>query len=305
MIHRWDSLPELEAVRVFVSVAEHASFRTAAAALRVPRSTVSRRIAALENTLKTRLLQRTTRQVTLTQAGEDFLARVTPALVAIGEAGRSVMATQTEPRGLVRITATAAMDDLVGGILLGLVERYPDLELDLEFTDRHVDLIAEGFDIAIRSGNLSDSSLVARPVGYGQRGYYASPAYLKKHRPPKTPRDLAQHQCIVFTGTKRGAQWTFRGRKRDELVDVESRLRCNSLLLARRAAMDGFGITWLPEYVARDAVKRKALVPVLADSWPAPTAVQILYPSARHLAPQVRAAVDLLAADIRRAYGRE
>lgn len=303
MIHRWDSLPELEAVRVFVSVAEHASFRTAATALRVPRSTVSRRIATLENTLKARLLQRTTRQVTLTQAGEEFLAQVTPALVAIGEAGRSVMATQKEPRGLVRITATAAMDELVGGILLGLVERHPELRLDLEFTDRQVDLVAEGFDIAIRSGHLADSSLVARPIGHGQMGYYASPAYLKKRREPKTPRDLSAHECIVFTGTKRGQRWRFRGRKRDEFVDIRSRLLCNSLFLARRAAVDGFGITWLPEYVARDAVNRKALVPVLAHAWPASTAIHIVYPSARHLAPQVRAAVDLLAIHLRRVHG--
>ncbi len=287
---------------MFVAVAQSASFRGAAMALRVPRSTVSRRIASLESSLKTRLLQRTTRRVTLTEAGRQFLKQVTPALSAIGEAGRSVMATQAEPRGLVRITATHAMDELVGGILLGLVRRHPDLRLELEFTDRRVDLIGEGFDLAIRSGSLPDSSLVARPIGLGHTGYFASPEYLKQHRRPKTPRDLADHDCIVFTGSTRGARWRFRGKRRDEHVEVSSRLVCNSLLLARRAAVEGFGISWLPEYVARAAVARGALAPVLESFWPAPTPIQLVYASSQHLAPQVRAAVELLAASLRNVH---
>ncbi|MFO0741657.1 MAG: LysR family transcriptional regulator [Labilithrix sp.] len=306
MIQRWDTLPELEAVRVFVAVAESASFRSAALALRVPRSTVSRRISSLESALKTRLLQRTTRRVTLTEAGDAFLKQVTPALAAIGEAGRTVMAAQVEPRGLVRITATQAMDELVGGILLGLVRRHPELRLELEFTDRRVDLIAEGFDLAVRSGSLPDSSFVARPIGVGQAGYYASPEYLKQRKRPKTPRDLRGHECIVFSGSSHGTRWRFRGRgKRDERVDISSRLVCNSLVLARRAALDGFGIAWMPEYMARGAVAEGRLVPVLVDHWPAPTPVQVLYPSSQHLAPQVRAALELLTAHLRKVHATE
>lgn len=287
---------------MFVAVAQTASFRGAALALRVPRSTVSRRIVALEGALGARLLQRTTRRVTLTDAGIVFLQRVTPALAAIGEAGRSIMPDQAEPRGLVRITATQAMDDLVGGILLDLVRRHSALRLELEFTDRRVDLVGEGFDLAIRSGALPDSSLVSRPVGFGQGGYFASPHYLKAHARPRTPRDLRDHECIVFSGSSRGSRWRFKGKRdRDEHVDVPSRLTCNSLFLARRAALDGLGITWLPAYMARPGVEGGNLVPVLKTHWPAPSPLHILYPSARHLAPQVRAALELLALHLRQA----
>lgn len=304
MGNRWDTLPDLEAVRIFVAVAEHASFRRAAAILRVPRSTVSRRVTELESALKTRLLQRTTRHVTLTEAGDAFLKQVAPALGVIDDAGRSVVAAQAKPRGLVRLTATHTADDLVGGILLQLVARYAELRLQLEFTDRQVDMIAEGFDVAIRTGALADSSLVSRPLGSGRSGYYASPGYLKKHPAPRVPRDLASHECIVFTGNSRGPRWSFQGkRRRPEHVMVTSRIVTNSLRLAHRAARDGFGITWLPEHLVRPDVKAQRLVPVLEDHWPPSIPLQLVYPSARHLAPQVRAAVELLTEKLRAEYG--
>src|SRR5215468_10671430 len=176
---RWDSLPELEAVRVFAAVAQLRSFRGAAKALDLPRSTVSRRLSTLEASLGIRLLQRTTRQVSLTQAGGIFLAEVTPALTMIGEAGRRVLDAQGEPSGLVRLTATAGAADWVGDAIVELLERYPRVRVEVDFSDRTVDLVAEGFDLAVRAGKLSDSTLIARPVGRGEHGYYASPAYLK------------------------------------------------------------------------------------------------------------------------------
>src|SRR5262245_54709339 len=179
---RWDMLPELEAVRVFAAVAELRSFRGAAKALGVPRSTVSRRLGTLEAALGTRLLQRTTRQVSLTGAGELFLGEVTPALSAIGDAAQRQLDAHAEPRGLVRMTATAATADWIGGLMLDLVEQHPHVRVDMEFTDRTVDLVAEGFDLALRAGKLTASTLVARQVGQGQNGYFASPAYLDGRR---------------------------------------------------------------------------------------------------------------------------
>lgn len=294
LVNRWDNLEELEAVRVFAAVAELKSFRGAAEALRIPRSTVSRRLATLEVALETRLLQRTTRQVSLTDAGEAFLTQVAPALATIADAGRSVLDARAEPRGLLRVTATASMAETVGGILLELIERYPQIRLDLDFSDRQIDLVAEGFDIAIRPGALADSTLIARPLGHGAGGYFASPAYLKRRGRPKLPRELAQHDCIVFSGSTRMERWRFQHKKRTEEITVKKRIVANALSVVRLAALAGHGIAWMPAGYASADVARGELVPVLAELWPPLTPVQLLYPTSRHLAPQVRAAVDLL-----------
>jgi len=291
---QWDTAIDLESVRVFAAIAELRSFRGAAAALRVPRSTVSRRLAALEDALDTRLLQRTTRSVSLTEAGDAFLAQVSPALVAIADAGRTVLDAGAAPRGLVRVTASASMGERVAAVMLELRERYPEIRLEMEFTDRQVDLIADGFDVAIRAGALADSSLIARPLGRGAGGYFASPAYLAKRGKPKVPRDLLAHDCIVFTGSTRGARWLFqRGRKSEE-VTVPRRVVANQLVVVRLATVMGHGVAWMPELLARDAVKAGTLVPVLPTFWESSVALNVVYPSARHLAPQVRAAIDLL-----------
>ena len=290
----WDSPADLDAVRVFVAVAELRSFRGAAQALRIPRSTVSRRLATLETALETRLLQRTTRQVSLTDAGEAFLAQVRPALAALADAGRAVLDAGSEPRGLLRVTATVSMAEHVGGLLLELVARHPQLRLELDFTDRQVDLVAEGYDIAIRSGALADSSLIARPLGPRVSGYYASPAYLKRRGHPKVPRDLALHDCIVFSGTSRGERWRFQHRRRAEEVTVRRRIVANSVAVVRAAALAGHGIAWMPGPYVSAEVARGKLVPVLAAYWLPAQPLQLVYPSARHLAPQVRAAIELL-----------
>jgi len=301
LVKRWDTLPELEAVRVFVAVAELRSFRGAATALGLPRSTVSRRLNTLEGSLGTRLLQRTTRQVSLTGAGEIFLAEVTPALAMIGDAGQRMLDANAEPRGLVRLTTTPGVAELVGGILLELVERYPHIRVEMDFTDRRIDLVAEGFDVALRAGKLVDSTLVVRPVGQGQNGYYASPAYLEGRRLTH-PDQLVDHPLIVFTGTSRGRRWVFQMGKKLQELPVHGRVVVNSLAVARLAAQGGHGVAWLPVTFARDLVRDGALVPVLKKFWPPPTPVQLLYPSARHLAPQVRVAIELLAKRLEKAF---
>jgi DNA-binding transcriptional LysR family regulator len=298
---RWDNLPELEAVRVFAAVAQLRSFRGAAIALGLPRSTVSRRLGTLERSLGTRLLQRTTRQVSLTSTGEIFLAEVTPALGMIGDASRRMLAAKAEPRGLVRLTAIPGSDEWVGGAVLELIERHPSVRVEIDFTDRATDLVAEGFDLALRAGKLADSTLIARPVGQGQIGYYASPAYLEGRRLTH-PDQLVDHQLVVFSGSVRGLRWPFQIGKRLQDVPVQGRVVVNSLAVAQRAAARGHGVAWLPAPFARDDVQRGALVPVLRKFWPPPTPVQLVYPSARHLAPQVRVAIELIASHLKKVF---
>jgi LysR family transcriptional regulator for bpeEF and oprC len=296
LANRWDSAFELDAVRVFAAVAELASFRGAANALRLPRSTVSRRIADLEDALDTRLFQRTTRHVALTEVGEAFLRQVRPGLAMIADAGRTVTETRAEPQGILRVTASVSMAEIIGIHLFELVDTYPAIRLELEFTDRTVDLVGEGVDIAIRPGSLADSSLIARSLGASQAGYFASPAYVKRRGIPKRPRELVErdHACIVFASTSRGNRWLFgKGAKREE-VNVPRTHVTNSLAVVRHAVVSGYGIGWLPGAQTLDLVSTGTLVPILERYWPPPMPVSLVYPSARHLAPQVRVAIEHL-----------
>lgn len=294
LANRWDKVPDLDAVRVFAAVAELRSFRGAATALGLPRSTVSRRLAALEASLGTRLLQRTTRQVSLTGAGEVFLAEIAPSLQRIGDASRQVLDAGGEPRGVVRLTATPGMAERVGAIMLELAERHPHVRVELDFSNRQVDLVAEGFDLALRAAKLSDSSLIARHVGVGRSGYFASPDYLKGRPRLTHPSQLAEHACVVFSGSTRGPRWAFQVGSKLEELRVQARVVVNSLEVARLAARRGHGVTWLPETLAREDVERAELVAVLKKFWLPPVPFQLVYPSARHVAPQVRAAIELL-----------
>lgn len=295
---RCNTLLDLEGVRVFVAVAECRSFRGAATKLGLPRSTVSRKVSTLEGTLGTRLLQRNTRQVSLTTAGESFLAEVAPALGAIGDAGQRLLDVQGEPRGLVRMTAAAGTGDWVGATMLELVERHPQVRVELDFSDRQVDLIAEGFDLALRAGRLEDSTLIARPVGHLANGYYASPSYVKG-RPLSHPDDLVKHELIIYSGRSRALRWEFQVGKRVVELPVSGRIVVSSLALSQMAAERGHGITWLPTPFGSREVRQGGLVPVLRKYWPPPVPIQLVYPSGRYLAPQVRAAIELLAARLK------
>lgn len=290
-------MPSLETVRVFAAVAELRSFRGAGAALGLPRSTVSRRLADLESTLGTRLLQRTTRTVSLTNAGELFLADITPALQQIGDASRRIVDARKEPRGVVRLTATPSAAVRIGEIMLELIEQYPHLRVELDFSDRSVDLIAEGFDLALRAGKLGDSSLVARQLFTAQSGYFASPKYLRDQRITH-PSQLVDQACIVFSGSSRGPRWAFEIDGKLVEITVRGRLVANSLEVARLATVRHHGVAWIPAPVAEADVEAGRLVPVLKKFWPPAVPLQLVYPSARMLAPQVRVVIEALVAGL-------
>jgi DNA-binding transcriptional LysR family regulator len=298
LANRWDSLPSLETLRVFAAIAELKSFRGAGAALGLPRSTVSRRLAELEAALDTRLLQRTTRQVSLTNAGELFLADIGPALQQLGDASQRIVDATKEPRGLVRMTATMAMGERLGAILLGLLDQYPHVRFELELTDRNVDLIGEGFDLALRAGKLGDSSLVARQLPPSRAGYFASPAYLDAHPRLTHPSQLVDRTCIVFTGSQRRARWGFEIDGKHTEITVRGRVVANSIAVVRMAALRGHGIAWLPHPLSAHHVEAGTLVPVLKKFWLPPTPLQLVYPSSRSLAPQVRVAIEALAREL-------
>lgn len=285
---------DLAAVAVFVRVAETSSFRGAADALGVPRSTVSRRVAALERQLGTRLLRRTTRKVSLTDAGAAFLRSCQPALGALDEAARAVSSTSVEARGRLRVTAAVTFGErFFGPVIDEYLCANPHAELDVLLTDRHVDLVQEGFDLAFRTGKVGDDSLVARELGRAQARCFASPTYLASRKKPQRPADLDGHDCIVYPPLAPAGSWAFRVKGRTVHTRVRGRLVVNSLPLSLDAALRGVGIARIPMPFAKDAVRSGALVEVLAPYAPAPTPVLVAYPSGVLTPPRVRAFVEL------------
>src|SRR5882672_10118318 len=200
-----------------------------------------------------------------------------------------MLSATAQPSGVVRLTSTLGSTEWLGGAMLELIEHHPRVRVEIDFTDRAIDLVAEGFDLAVRAGKLADSSLIARSIGRSQSGYYASPGYLKTRRLTH-PDQLVDHQLVVFSGSARGLRWPFQIGKRLQDVPVQGRVVVNSLAVAQGGAARGHGVARLPAPFARDDAQRGALVPVLRKFWPPPTPVQLVYPSARHLAPRVRVA---------------
>lgn len=289
---------DLNAVVAFAKVVELKSFRAAASALGIPKSTVSRKVAELEDSLGARLLERTTRRLRLTDAGAAYHLRITPALDALREAEHAIEQQGDEPSGRLKLTMTIeGGQTLLGPILSEYCELYPQVELQVELTDRRVDLVEEGFDIALRSGVLPDSTLVARRLGPpGQLRVFASAAYLKRHGTPKHPRELAQHACLVMSAQSAPTQWTFQHKKKPFVVKVRPRAEVNSFLLLRALAEAGHGIARLPDYLADEAPLQ--LTRILDAFAPDPMPWHAVYPSSRHLSPKVRAFIDLLEAHL-------
>ncbi|MBX2797917.1 MAG: LysR family transcriptional regulator [Myxococcales bacterium] len=290
---------DLNAVSLFVQVAQLGSFRGASAALGVPVSTVSAKVARLEAHLGLRLLERTTRTVRLTEAGRGYLHEVAPALEALEAARRTLQDRTIVPSGLLRLTATMELGlctDLLPDVLAAYRDRCPQVEVQVELTDRRVDLIEDGFDLAIRMGRLEDSSLVARRLGStGPLRVYASPAYLSEHSPPEDPDSLADHACLVRTHRRAPAAWRFGEAGRTWTVDVPPTICVNSYLLLRDLAERGLGLARLPSFLADTAVQRGTLIEVLQDFTLPPAHWHVLFPSAKLLPLRVRAFVDLLA----------
>lgn len=283
---------DLNELLFFVRVVEAGSFARAARALGTSNSTLSRKIADLESRLGVRLLQRTTRTLSLTNAGRIYYENAARIVIDIEEAERAVIELQAAPRGLLRITAPVGLNFL-GRMVSTFLQRYPKIELSMTCTDRVVDLVDEGFDLAIRAGNLPDSSLVAKLLAHERWLLLASPAYLEKQGTPKEPSDLEDHACIVFSGGRSGqASWRLERGDVSYHARPEAKLMANDIDIVKEAALDGLGVAMLPASRVVEDIRLGRLSRVLTD-WQAPKApISIVYPSSLHLAPKVRAFVD-------------
>jgi len=289
-------MDRLTAMRAFVAVSDAGGFAPAAGKLALSPSVVTRLVARLENQLGIRLLQRTTRSVTLTDAGARYLVRARRILADVEDAEESALAERGRPTGRLVVTASAMFGRLhVSPLMWRYLDAHPDVVGELTLADRNVNLVEDGVDLAVRIGHLSDSSLVARKAGSTRRVVVASPEYLARRGTPVTPLELVEHRTIQFTALVPLAEWSFARDGRELRVAVASQYVTNAADAALWAAEHDGGLTLALSYQVADSVRDGRLRIVLAEFEPAALPIHFVYPTSRLLSAKVRSFVDLAA----------
>jgi DNA-binding transcriptional LysR family regulator len=290
-------MDRVDNVAIFAEVAERGSFADAARYLHRSPAAVTRAVAELEARLGVRLLNRTTRAVSLTEPGQRFLAGARRVLADLTEIEQAAIGQGRAPRGELRLTAPIVFGRRhVLPLVTDFLQEFPEVSVRLALLDRPADLVEEGFDAAIRIGALPSSSAIATRVGALRRIVVASPAYLKRRGRPKTPRELAGHDIIAFLGVDGMERWHFAGGVE---ATIKPRLGVNTAEASIDAAVGGFGITRVLSYQAVDALKDKSLTRVLREYEGDDIPVHVLYPDGRHPPPKLRAFLDLLVPRLR------
>jgi len=288
-------MDRIDAMQAFVAVADLQGFAPAARKLGLSPSGVTRLIAKLEDRLGARLLQRTTRQVALTDVGARYLERVRRILSDVEEAEGSAQAERTRPSGRLVVSAPIGFGRLhVSPVMSAYLTRYPEVSGELRLSDRMINLVEDGVDLAVRIGHLADSTLVARHVGEMRRIVVASSGYLKRHGEPSTPQAIASHQTIQFGATAAQPDWHFVEGGKEVRVACTPRLTTNSADAAIQHAEQGGGLTRVLAYQAADAIKGGRLRIVLKKFEQPPLPIHIVYPTSRLLSAKVRTFIDLV-----------
>jgi DNA-binding transcriptional LysR family regulator len=287
--------PETAELLAFASAVESASLSAAARRLGVPRATIGRRLARLEEKLGARLLRRTTRALALTDAGEAFYRHARIALDAVAQAESSVQRRDDRIRGTLRVAVPPILDPAFHAMVAEFARAYPDVLLLVNASTRHVDLRREGYDLALRAGSMSEPGLVARTLVRDALIAVASPAYLQARGTPRSARALRQHRCLTLfeRGEVPRTHWPRRGGGK---VPIESHFVANDLLLLEKAALTGLGIALLPMLMVTPRLERGELVHVLPDLIREEARVALVYPEKEFLPPQVRAFIDAVVA---------
>ncbi len=291
-------MDRLTALEVFVKVVESQSFAAAARQLGLSPAMASKHIQALEERLGARLLNRTTRRLSLTEVGRGYYERSRQVLADLEDADRAAGDLQRAPRGRLKVNAPFSFGIRhVGPAVAAYLATYPEVSIDLDLNDRYVDILAEGVDLALRVGRLSDSSLIARRLAPIRLVAFASPAYLARHGTPRTPQELAAHNCLLYTYAATADEWRFIGPDgADAVVRVSGRLAANNGDVLLAAAVDGLGIALGPTFIAGEHVQAGKLVTLLPGYAPPEVALYAVYPPGRHLSAKLRSFVDFLAA---------
>jgi len=289
---------QFTAMKVFRRVVELEGFSAAARDLGLSNAAVSKNVSELEAELGVRLLTRTTRRSSVTEAGEAYYRRCVRVLEELDEARDEVAELANTPRGTLRITAPVSFGlTHLSPVIPAFLERYPSLKLDLVLNDRVVDLVDEGFDLALRGGGeLSDSGLVVRKLAPIRRVVCSAPAYFESRPVPKQPSDLAEHECLIYSLSSSPRQWTFVHDGGELTVRVDGRYHVNSSIALKHAALAGLGLGLIPTYLVGPELRRGELVAVLPRFRPAPQSLYALHPHRQYVPHKTRSFIDFLSA---------
>lgn len=288
-------MDQLVAIRMFQRVVETGSFSAVAREFGVAQPTISKQVAALETHLGAQLLHRTSRRLSLTEPGREYYEATATVLADLEAAAQRVGRRQTSPSGLLRLALPAGFGRLhVVPLLPAFLERCPDLALDIVVSDRFIDLIEEGVDLAIRIGELRDSSLIAKRLGSSPRRTLASAAYLDRRGEPLAPDELAQHDCVVFTVGSAPRAWRYEGVDRPIELTPRGRVRANDAETVRRAVLSDLGIALAPTWLFADELAAGTVRAVMPGYQAAPMPIHAVFPATRRAPSKVRVAVDFL-----------
>ncbi len=291
----------LESMSVLIAAVDAGSLSAAARQLGMPLATLSRKVAELEAHLNTRLLHRTTRQLSLTEAGSSYVAACRRILEEIGEAERAATGEYAAPRGELAVTAPIVFGRLhVVPVIAEFLAHYPEIDINLVLTDRVVHMMEEHVDVAVRIGELPDSALVATKVGTVRRVVCGSPDYLAKQGVPKRPQDLAAHECISFEVLASKRAWVFGSGKTERTVPIHSRFAVNTAEAAIAAAILGVGLTRVLSYQVEDALREGLLHVVLEPFESAPLPVSLVHKEQAPVPLKLRAFLDFVALRMRK-----
>lgn len=290
---------DLNDIVVFARVIEAGSFTAAARLLGMPKTTVSRRIAALEREVGVRLIQRTTRSLNVTDAGRLYYEQSSQALRTIEDANLRLAEARAEPSGTIRVSAPVAFGAyFLTATVFDFLAAYPKTRVEFRLTDDILNLVENGIDLAFRTGALPDSTLIARKLGAAYRILCASPDYLARRGTPVVPADLAHHDCVIAGQSAANAHWMLDGPHGQETVAVSGRFAANEMQTVISAAIAGYGIAQLPHGLGEASIRDGRLRRVLDDYTTPAGGLHVVYPSSQHLSPLVKAFMELAAARI-------
>jgi DNA-binding transcriptional LysR family regulator len=280
---------QLDDMRIFVAAVDAHNFTAAANRLSLSKQFVSRRVMALEEALGVRLLVRNTRKLAVTELGEEFYERAKRILGEVESAEQAMSLRRAGPRGLLRVSAPMSFGTLhLSPLVAAFLRKHAEMRFDMELSDRTVDVVGEGFDMAIRIGTLSDSTLIAQPLADVRMVVCCSPEYRRRCGVPGAPADLERHACLLY-GHGGPVNWEFIVAGRGKAFEVRGPLRANNGELIRDAAIAGLGIALLPDFIVSDAVKNKQLIPLLEAFVPRASKVYAVYPQHRQSSATIRA----------------
>ncbi len=286
-------------MKVFVAVVDAGSFAAAADRLDMSRAMASKYVAMLEDHLGTRLLNRTTRRLSLTEPGLVFYERSVQILADVAEAAQVAGHMAAEPRGVLKVTMPLSYGlHRLGPVISEYVRRFPQVKLDLSLSDRKIDLVDEGFDVAVRIGKLPESGLIARKLGAIQSIVVGAPAYLEQHGIPEVPSDLANHVCLGYALGTGGDEWRLQGAGGLVTVRSTGSIKADNGDILRLAALQGAGLIFQPQFIVEEDVQAGCLVQVLNGYTSEELGVYAVYPSRKHLSAKVRTFVDHLVAHL-------